>query len=198
MTKLKHLQSKYKPYDGIRLYSLNGSKTGYCQNFRCDLRDDTSVEAMFQSVLTPFEGKGYTVWGDNAFTTVNMLRETKARGINFAGTTRTTYGFPRSLVDENLEAGEWRWLMSKEGFLAAFWADVGYVKLMSNFHDPEAGQVLRRVSGQADKDQRSTPTVGVEYNHFMGDTDLQDFIRGLYITHRRGKMVVMSVLLGVG
>ena len=187
MTKMKHLQSKYKPYDGIRIYSLNGSKTGYTNNFRCDLRDQTPVETMFQSVLTPFEGKGYTVWGDNAFTTVNMLRMCKDRGINFAGTTRTTYGFPRSLVDESLEAGEWKWLMSKEGFLAAFWADVGYVKLMSNFHSPEQGQVLRRVSGQADKEKRGAPTVGVEYNHFMGGTDLQDFIRGLYTTHRRGK-----------
>ena len=187
MTKMKHLQSKYKSYDGIRLYSLNGSKTGYCNNFRCDLRDQTPVETMFQSVLTCFEGKGYTVWGDNAFTTVNMLRLCKDRGINFAGTTRTTYGFPRSLVDENLEAGEWKWLMSEEGFLAAFWADVGYVKLMSNFHSPEQGQVLRRVSGQADKEKRGAPTVGVEYNHFMGGTDLQDFIRGLYTTHRRGK-----------
>ena len=108
MTKLKHLQSKYKPYDGIRLYSLNGSKTGYTQNFRVDLRDETSVQAMFLSVLTPFYDKGYTVWGDNAFTTVNMLRETKRHGVNFAGTTRTTYGFPRSLIDENLQPGEWR------------------------------------------------------------------------------------------
>ena len=187
MTKLKHLQSKYKPYDGIRVYSLNGSKTGYTNNFRVDLRDQTQIETMFMSVLTPFEGKGYTIWGDNAFTTVNMLRTCKERGINCAGTTRTTYGFPRSLVDENLEAGEWKWLMSKEGFLAAFWADVGYVKLMSNFHSPEQGQVLRRVSGQADKEKRGAPTVGVEYNAFMGGTDLQDFVRGLYTTHRRGK-----------
>ena len=168
MTKLKYLQSKYKPYDGVSIYSLNGSKTGYTQNFRVDLRDQTSVEAMFLSVLGPFKSKGYTVWGDNAFTTVNMLRECKASGINFAGTTRTTYGFPRSLVDENLEAGEWRWLMSRDGFLAAFWADVGYVKLMSNFHSPEQGQVLCRVSGQADKDKKGAPTVGVEYNNFMG------------------------------
>ena len=71
-------------------------------------------------------------------------------------------------MDENLEAGEWKSLMSEEGFLAAFWADVGYVKLMSNFHSPEQGQVLRRVSGQADKQKRGALTVGVEYNHFMG------------------------------
>ena len=71
--------------------------------------------------------------------------------------------------------------MSQEGFLAAFWADVGYVKLMSNFHSQEQGQVLRRVSGQSDKQE---PTVGVEYNNFMGGTD---YIRGMYTTHRRGK-----------
>ena len=81
-----------------------------------------------------------------------MLRQTKERGFNFAGTTRTTYGFPQTLVNEDLNLGEWRWLMSdEEGFLAAFWADVGFVKLMSNFHTPESGQVLRRVTGQADK-----------------------------------------------
>ena len=58
---------------------------------------------------------------------------------------------------------------------------------MSNFHSPEQGQVLRRVSGQADKEKRGAPTVGVDYNNFMGGTDLADFIRGLYTTHRRGK-----------
>ena len=61
MTHLKHLQSKYKPYDGIRIYSLNGAKTGYTQNFRVDLRDGTSIETMFRGILTPFEGCGYNV-----------------------------------------------------------------------------------------------------------------------------------------
>ena len=36
MTHLKHKQSRYKPYDGIRIYMLNDSKTGllfmlYCR-----------------------------------------------------------------------------------------------------------------------------------------------------------------------
>ena len=108
---------------------------------------------------------------------VSMLRQTKEDGFNFDGTTRTTYGFPKTLVDEDLSPGEWRWLMSQEGFLAAFWADVGFVKLMSNFHTPECGQVLRRVTGKADKEERGAPTVGVDYNHFMGGTDLKDFVR---------------------
>eukprot|EP01051_Picozoa_sp_SAG22_P013429 SAG22_NODE_1503_length_4277_cov_18.029440_1_plen_298_part_10 len=39
MTVLKHMQSKYKPYDGIRVYALNGSTTKYLLNFKVDLRD---------------------------------------------------------------------------------------------------------------------------------------------------------------
>ena len=33
MSKLKHRQSWYKPYDGIRVYMLNDSKTGSCFYF---------------------------------------------------------------------------------------------------------------------------------------------------------------------
>lgn len=62
MMKLKHLQSNYKPYDGIRLYSLNGSNTGCTNNFRVDLMNGTSIETMFSCVLTPFEDLRYTVW----------------------------------------------------------------------------------------------------------------------------------------
>ena len=187
MTKLKHLQTKYKPYDGIRVYCLNGSKTAYTANFRVDLRDGASNEDMMKSVLQPFKDKGYTVWGDNAFVSVKMLRVCREWGINFAGTTRTTFGFPAELVDKNLEPGEWRWLMTNDGLLAAYWSDVGYVKLMSNYHQPDGGIVYRRVAGKADKDERDAPAVGVGYNDNMGGTDLKDWLRGLYTTARIGK-----------
>ena len=92
-------------------------------------------------------------------------------------------------------------MVSSEGFLTAFWADVGYVKLMINFHTPERGQVLRRVTGQVDKEMRGAPTVGVEYNNFMGGTDLVDFfICGLYIVHHSSpgeKVVEILVPLSV-
>ena len=91
--------------------------------------------------------------------------------------------------------------MSREGFLAAFWADVGYVKLMSNFHSPEQGQVLRRVSGQADKEERGAPTVGVEYNNFMGGTDLRLGRLRARLVHYpppRQEVVALSVLLVSG
>ena len=51
MTHLKHLQSKYKPCDGIRAYCLNGSKTGYLFSFIFDLRDGTSVHEITERLL---------------------------------------------------------------------------------------------------------------------------------------------------
>ena len=131
--------------------------------------------------------KGYTVWADNAFVSVAMCKWTKEVGINFAGTTRTTYGFPVELVEEDLPQGEWKWAMTEPGILAAFWSDVGNVKLMSNFHAPESSFVLRRVSGQADRVVRGAPVVGVGYNKGMGGTDLFDWMRGLYTTLRKSK-----------
>ena len=77
--------------------------------------------------------------------------------------------------------------MSPEGILAAYWADVGFVKLMSNWYGPEAGQVLRRVEGQADKVERESPLVGEHYNGLMGGTDLNDFLRSIYTTARISK-----------
>ena len=138
-------------------------------------------------IFAPFKDKGYTIWGDNAFVSVEMLRRCKEWGINFAGTTRTTFGFPQSLIDEALEAGQWKWKMTPDGLLAAFWADVGFVKMMSNFHGPEEGMVQRREAGLADRVTRGAPVLGVEYNDKMGGTDLMDFMRGVYTTQRKSK-----------
>ena len=118
---------------------------------------------------------------------LRCLRRCKDWKINFAGTTRTTFGFPKQLIDESLEPGEWKWLMTDDGLLAAYWSDVGFVKLMSNFHNPISGLVYRRVTGQADKTARDAPVVGVNYNDLMGGTDLNDWMRGLYTTARIGK-----------
>ena len=74
--------------------------------------------------------------------------------------------------------------MTDDGLLSAYWSDVGFVKLMSNFHKPTAGLVYRRISGQADRTPRAAPGVGVGYNEGMGGTDLNDWLRGLYTTAR--------------
>ena len=80
---------------------------------------------MTKSAFQPFAGNGHIVWADNAFVSVSMLKWCKEQKINFAGTTRTTYGFPKALIDPDLPQGQWKWLMTEPGILAAFWSDVG-------------------------------------------------------------------------
>ena len=120
------------------IYCLNGSRTGHVYNFKVDLRDGTSLETMARAVLSVVANKGYTVWADNAFTSVAMCQWCRDNGINFAGTTRITYGFPSILIEESMTHGQWTWAMSGDGIFAAFWCNVGMVKLMSNFHNSES------------------------------------------------------------
>ena len=142
MTNLKHRQNRFKPYDGIRIYMLNDSKTGmslhsflqccafiplfcvcmhcagYVANFRVDIRDGTPVAAMMRQVLDEFNCPGIKVYADNLFVTVDMLRWCKEHKINLCGTTRIGRGFPKELSVFGLRHGEFDWRMTDDGLLA--------------------------------------------------------------------------------
>ena len=95
MTRIKHIQSKYKPYDGhdvIRsgsryIYSLRGSKSGRTQNFRVDRHD----------------GRRYTRWCEDvsiysiceALFSDKMVRHIREHDTPISW---TTYGFPSKLT----------------------------------------------------------------------------------------------------
>lgn len=189
MTRLKHLQSKYKPYDGIRIYCVNGSRTSYLYTFRVDLRDGTSVHDMTKSLFEKLKEMGISLWADNAFVTVDLLKWCAANGIKFAGTTRTTWGFPAVLIDETLEQGDWKWMMDDDGNFAVYVADVGFVKMMSNHHSPTAtGLLERREADRAEKKKiEEMIELLMDYNINMGGTDMFDFERGVFSTQRRSK-----------
>ena len=61
-----------------------------------------SIENTMAETFAPFADKGYRIRGDNVFVSVSMLRKCRQLKINFAGTTRTTFGFLSELIDENL------------------------------------------------------------------------------------------------
>ena len=81
--------------------------------------------------------------------------------------------------------------MTDDGLLAVAWKDVGKTKGMSNFHMPDAGFVERRVTDQKEREHRgehrNDPQCMVEYNKYMGDTDLCDQRRGDFITQCKSK-----------
>ena len=131
MTRMKHRQSRYKPYDGIRIYMLNDSRTGLCclinvcllvficihhylvlqtftlysagyvANFRVDTRDGSTIAEMMKYVNDEFNVPGIEVYADNLFVSVDMLRWCRANGVNLCGTTRRTFGYPDDLARPN-------------------------------------------------------------------------------------------------
>merc|ERR1719378_369206 len=91
----------------------------------------------------------------------------------------------------DLQKGQTEWVMSMTEddcrLFAAYWGDVGNVKLMSNFHGPAFAKLWRREKGKRDKAERDAPTVAIEYNLYMGGTDGFDFYRGMRSTRRASK-----------
>ena len=81
--------------------------TGYVANFKVDLRDKTTIADMMRQVLDGFNVPGIKVFADNLFVSVEMLRWCRTRGINLAGTTRRTYGFPQDLDFAGMEVSCW-------------------------------------------------------------------------------------------
>ena len=57
----------------------------------------------------------------------------------------------------------------------------------SNFHGPTVGTVLRWDKKHQKRVVRQAPTLIVEYNKYMGGTDLCDQRRGYYTTQRKSK-----------
>ena len=104
---------------------------GYVANFRVDCRDKTTVAAMMRQVLDEFNIPGSTVYADNLFVSVEMLRWCNKHGINLCGTTRRSYGFPQELDFGTLpNRGDMDWRMTEDGLLAVAWRDVGQTKSM--------------------------------------------------------------------
>ena len=79
--------------------------TGYVANFRCDLRDGTTVAAMMRQVFDEFNVPGINIYADNLFVTVDMLRWCKQNHYNLCGTTRRNRGFPAELDFAGMKVG---------------------------------------------------------------------------------------------
>ena len=168
--RLKHIQ-RHKKYNGIRIYSINESTSGYTWSFIVDTKDGTSAPEFAMKLCEQLPGVWHRVYMDNAFPQVrnlekmydmNDLEKMYDIKVYGAGTMRPHFGFPpelhelvRKLNDKNspLDVGEYEWMMAPLGdnreasFLAVVWRDVGYVKFISTFHSPKEVLIFKRQPG---------------------------------------------------
>ena len=182
LTRLRQLL-KHNKYNGIQLYSICESKTGYLVTFATrDPNGTLGVHGVMNHLLDDVAGRWHRVYADNLFITLGTLRRAKLMRIHLAGTARTNFGFPRSLKDvdsKKLERGEYTWKMTSDGILALAWKDSVLAQFMSNWHAPRStSTVYRRVRGCAQKQAFTAPRVAADYNEFMGAVDQHDALNG--------------------
>jgi len=198
---------KHKKYNGILLYSVNDPVTGYTFAFEADRRnnEEGGRPGFAMRLCEYISGEWRRVWMDSAFPTIRGLEAMYDMGIYGGGTIKHIMGFPaeldelkRPMGDKNpvLKKGEYEWRMApmkakadgterKAAFTAVIWHDVGYAKIITTCHQPNATMVKRRQSGVQGRVDRPCLESISEYNKNMGGTDQCDQLRHYNTTQRK-------------
>ena len=71
---LKHIQ-RHKKCNGIRIYSINESTSGYTWSFIVDIKDGTSAPEFAMKLCEQLPGVWHRVYMDNAFPQVRNLEK---------------------------------------------------------------------------------------------------------------------------
>ncbi|XP_040289776.1 piggyBac transposable element-derived protein 4-like [Bufo bufo] len=175
------LPSKRARY-GIKLYKLCESTTGYTSAFQvyqgrdselnpqgCPAGLGTNAKVVWE-LMGPLLQKGYKLFIDNYYTSIPLFQSLQEANTGACGTfRRNRRGFPQSLLAKKLQRGQSDALRSGN-LLALRYKDRKYVLMLSTIHT-EATVPVRERGSTTDKQK---PTCILEYNKYMGGTDLSD------------------------
>ena len=135
-------------------------------------------------LLRNLKTKGHIIFCDRLYTSVKVLEKALAEGQYVCGTAKSNSGFPHCLAAGNLELTVGQWENKCRGSIAAYaWMDSSHCQLLTTYHTPTAGIVMRRVRGQAERLARPAPSCFVDYNLGMGGNDCGDMLRSRISCH---------------
>lgn len=186
---------------GYKLWALCGSE-GYCYNFSLycgkefHARKDTPlgtrvVMKLIENIGNP---SGYTLYFDNFFTSIDLLKSLGEEGYRATGTIRENrinrecpLEEPKSMRKKERGTCDFAYDKNSE-ILLVRWNDNSIVTTATNFSTLEPFfDVKRRVKGHKDKINVKMPNLINSYNKHMGGVDHHDWLAGLYAVKIRGK-----------
>ncbi|XP_044133452.1 piggyBac transposable element-derived protein 4-like [Bufo gargarizans] len=186
------LPSKRARY-GIKLYKLCESTTGYTSAFRVYQGRDSELNPqgcpaglgangkVVWELMGPLLQKGYKLFIDNYYTSIPLFQSLQEANTGACGTfRRNRRGFPQSLLAKKLQRGQSDALRSGN-LLALRYKDRKDVLMLSTIHT-EATVPVRERGSTTDKQK---PTCILEYNKYMGGTDLSDQVLKPYEVMRK-------------
>ncbi|XP_040286003.1 piggyBac transposable element-derived protein 4-like [Bufo bufo] len=175
------LPSKWARY-GIKLYKLCESTTGHTSAFQVYQGRDNKLNPqgcpagfginakVVWELMGPLLQKGYKLFIDNYYTSIPLFQSLQEANMGACGTfRRNRRGFPQSLLAKKLQRGQSDALYSGN-LLALRYKDRKDVLMLSTIHTEATVPIRER--GSTTNIQK--PTCILEYNKYMGGTDLYD------------------------
>ena len=155
---------------GIRSYILCDSRTAYCYNvkpYTAEKRQMTLIETV-TFLLHDLKNKGYHLYMDNFYNSMNMTTEMLSLKTHTCGTMRRNRGEPEDtdVTKKDLPYQE-RIVRNNGRVMITAWHDRKLVKVLSTFHPDRMLEVRERPKGGAQKEKKNRPAAICDYNKFM-------------------------------
>ena len=142
-----------KPYRfGIKAFSICDSKTGYVINWKIYAGKEngktTSSKDVVLTLLEDFQNKGYHVFTDSFFTSIELMEILQSQGISLTGTIRSTRKYLPKIDNSKLSCQA----ISKrcKNILLTGWKDKQNLFLVSNLYGRKEVINEKRVKGGTD------------------------------------------------
>lgn len=125
---------------------------------------------------------------DNFFTNVELLEELKQKEIHAVGTINISRRYlPIFKQDKHMKRGDFQWYTSDSGLAAIKWKDKRSVHILSNYHDPEICNEVKRKEKDGKIIQIQCPKAVIDYNANMNYVDIFDQLLSNYKINRRSR-----------
>ena len=174
---------------------IRSDKSGYVCQFQIytgkvgQITEKCLGARVIRDLTRDLVGKGYEVYFDNYFNSVELQKQLKSELIYACGTVRKgRRDLPTDLInDKLLKRGEVDWRVSTDGLTFLKWMDNRPVHFLTNYMDPSKDESVSRKKKDGSAENVACPELVKKYNIHMGYVDKMDMLKTLYEVDRKSK-----------
>ena len=178
---------------GLKFYFLCESKSGFVLDFEIYHGVSDSLQNLVTRLLGRHLGKGYHVFMDNYYNSIQLTDHLYQQKTHCTGTLRLSRGAPKSLQNQakrRFRRDEIAWRRNRNTFVIC-WQDLRLVTFVTNRYDASTSLFQHRRSIRRGGVRRQEvidlqrPKVVEEYINYMGGVDHFDQLMNYYTFARR-------------
>ena len=179
---------------GIKFYFLCESKSGYVLDFSIYRGTYSSLRDTVFDLMEQHLDKGYHIFMDNYYNSVNLAQELYNRGTHCSGTLRISRGAPFDLKEvvrrKSLQRGEMTW-RKRDNIFVICWQDLRCVNFITTAANAETEPFVHRKRVKRngrfcfEEVELQRPKMVSDYVAYMGGVDHFDQMVNYYAFARR-------------